>query len=152
RPGGEKLACPPRYMTRPSSSISADRRGRDRSSGGRALTVFHRLHELDEGAARRPGGAEGKLVAARAGAGRFVNQLHANALQERQRLLDALDLDGDVVKPRTALLEELHEPVVAARRDELDVPVSNRQERCLGLLRGDGLTPGGVEAEDLLVF
>ena len=56
------------------------------------------------------------------------------------------------MEPGAALLEELLEPLVAARRDELEARLADRQEHGLGLLRRNDLAHLGLEAEHLLVL
>ena len=92
------------------------------------------LHELDQDAAGRLRMHEGHLVPARAGPRRLVDERHAEPLQEGEGRLDSLHLDRDVVQARPALLEELREPLVPARSDELDVAIADRDEDGLRLL------------------
>ena len=92
------------------------------------------LDELDEHAPGGLGVEERDLVNARPTPRDRVEKRHAERREQRERGLDALDLDRDVVKPRPALLEEFREPVVALRLDELDARRADRQEGSLGAL------------------
>ena len=71
------------------------------------------------------------LVAARAHARRLVDERHAERLEQRERALDPLDLERDVMEAGASFLEELREPIVSLRRDELEAGLTDRQERDL---------------------
>jgi hypothetical protein len=61
----------------------------------------------------------------------MLSIISAHSWLRGERALDPLDLDRDVMKARAALFEELREPVVALRRDELEARLADRKERCL---------------------
>src|SRR5208283_1851979 len=65
-----------------------------------------RLDELDEHTPSCPGVDERHLVPSRAATGHAIDHGDAEALEQRDRLLDALHLDRNVVQSRAALLEE----------------------------------------------
>src|SRR5205823_6589557 len=105
------------------------------------------LDELDEHAARDARVDEGDLVTARANAWRFVDEAHAEGLEERERVLDPFDLDRHVVQPRAALAEEFFEAVVSFGRDQFErrLTCAYGQQDGVRLLRGDELAHGAFE-------
>ena len=110
------------------------------------------LDELDKHAARRARMKERHLVPTRADAWSGVDEAHAERLQERERALDVLDLDRDVMQSRPALLQEFLEPLVPFRRDELErrLTIADGKEHRVGLLRRDHFAHGAFEAERAL--
>ena len=105
--------------------------------------------ELDQNATRDARVNERHFVAARAHAWRFVDETHAERLEERERVLDPFHFDGHVVQAGPALAEKFLQPIVAFGRDQFErrLTAPDGQEHRVGLLRGDDLAHGAFEAE-----
>ena len=111
-----------------------------------------RFDELHQDAARDARVNEGDFVPTRSDAWRFVNEADAERLQERERVLDALDLHRHVVQARPSLAEKFLETIVAFGRDQFErrLTTSDGQEHGVRLLRRHHLANVACEAERAL--
>src|SRR4051812_22028299 len=102
--------------------------------------TLRRLYELGQDAAGRDGVQKRDLAVADAAARRFVDQAQSARAALLERLGHVLAPVRGVVKARPALREKAPDGrVVSERLQELDVRVTDAQERSFDALLGDRL-------------